>query len=224
MRKARLFGTASAAAALGLCAGVTTTALLVDGDDQENNQLSSGSIELFASTDLVAPVTTCPVADLAADDWSPTFLLPAFADLVPGDSRSVTVCIRNGGSVDGAVTLQATDVEDLENTCIDPEGEVGDVSCGPLQGELSHQLSIGVSSQQASGADCALPGASERWFSFADLQQGIDLVSLSAMSNSCITFVVDWSQAPDASGSLDRDRANGDAVKFDLVWTLTQVV
>ena len=224
MKRTALLGVASTAAALGLVAGVTTSALLMDGDDDRGNELTAGTLELFGSPRQGESAASCSAADLAADDWGATFTLPTFGGMRPGDNRSTVVCIKNGGTIDGAVTLQANNVKDLENTCIDPEGEAGDVTCAALQGELTDQLRVGIATYPPTGASCAATPSPVRWVGFSQLQVGIDLVPLSAQTRQCVSFTVDWPASPDAVGQLDRDRANGDAAEFDLLWTLSQVV
>ncbi|QZY28761.1 hypothetical protein [Nocardioides coralli] len=220
-----LFGVASATAALGLCAGVATTAFLLDADDNPDNRLTSGSIELFGSPRQdAAAAASCSPADLAADDWRATFTLPSFGDLRPGETRATTVCLRNGGTIDGAVSVQATDVRDFENTCIDPESEAADVSCGPLQGELSDQLRFGIATYTPTGASCLATPAPQQWLTMDQLKAGTGVSALPGGAHTCVSLTVDWPMAPDAVGPLDRDRANGDSAEFDLVWTLAQVV
>jgi hypothetical protein len=126
--------------------------------------------------------------------------------------------------VDGRVELRATGVSDKENGCLDPETEAGDVSCAGSAGELSGQLVFGISVYPPTGGECLGPTAVTQSVTIDDLQSGLDLGVLGAETTRCVGVQVRWPDDPGAVGSADRNRANGDEVSFDLLWTLTQVV
>ncbi|RNL80189.1 hypothetical protein [Nocardioides marmorisolisilvae] len=77
---------------------------------------------------------------------------PVFSDLnlAPGLTTSGTVSVRDSSSFAADLTLRATDLRDLENGCLRPETNDGDVTCDPNGGELSKWLVLTV--RTAAGA------------------------------------------------------------------------
>lgn len=100
-------------AVLGIGAAITTAAWT----DQAwfTAEADTASVELYGA---LADDGTCPAAGDAAyveaDDAASAVTITldpaAFADLIPGDSRSVGICLWNGSDVDLSTSLAAIDV------------------------------------------------------------------------------------------------------------------
>lgn len=60
----------------------------------------------------------------------------SLANLKPGDERTVKVSVTNVGSVDGVLAAAVTNIQDLENKVIEPEGKDDTEASGELDRDL----------------------------------------------------------------------------------------
>jgi len=193
-------------------AGVGSMAYFSDTETSSGNSFTAGTLDL----------KIWDGSDGWLDDPVPAVISAAYLDsgiglinnLKPGDEGTITVPIKNDGSVDGIASLQLTNLTDYENGVNEPEclAEGGTWSAGACstdggEGELSEFLYVVIKyggDQKASG--------------YLDLVAGsvIELGALPAGEEKDVVMVF----------SLDYDEVDNivqsDSVDFDIIFDLIQ--
>ena len=137
-------------------AGVGSMAYFSDTETSSGNSFTAGTLDLKIGDG----------SDGWLDDPVPAVISAAYLDsgiglinnLKPGDEGTITVPIKNDGSVDGIASLQLTNLTDYENGVNEPEclaeggtwnGQTGCTGCttgcgdpGEDEGELSEFLDV----------------------------------------------------------------------------------
>ena len=115
----------------------------------------SRALRVIAAAATAATLSVGPATAAHADAWTISVntgggwvhdsTTPLFTvdKLAPGFGRTATLEVRNDSPDAAALSLSATDIVEYENGCMHSEAFV-DASCGPLQGELGHELQFGV--------------------------------------------------------------------------------
>lgn len=141
-------------------------------------------------------------------DESTTPLLN-FDNLMPGDSKSAEVGVKNDHSKLVALSLEAVEVRNFENGCPEPErNEGGDTTCDGVDGELPPWLNLTLT-RTDTGDDVVLWSGD-----LSDLTAGKVLLAGDMPSGAVWTVRVSVTFDP-AAGNVTMT----DEVEFDLAWS-----
>ena len=115
-----------------------TVADFNDTETSVGNTVSTGSLNLKLGTTTGGP-TNCVYTDP---------YVSSFFDIdnaKPGDSQEVTICVWNDGSIDGTLSGNVTNLDDVEvGDCNEPEALV-DTTCGDGDaGELAQNVLVKI--------------------------------------------------------------------------------
>lgn len=164
---------------VALLVGAGLAAYFSDIETSEENTFTAGTLDLQVGG----------LDNLATGTF-------AVSNLKPGDQRKGTFKLENTGSIEGYIDLENVNVTNFENTCVEPELEAGDESCGnpgPGQGELQNVVNLRLWVDD--GCDGTV-GKDERIFYdglVKDLGPSFDLSEkLQSNSSICISGVFDW--------------------------------
>jgi hypothetical protein len=93
----------------------------------------------------IANADTSDISINTGSGWVHDSTTPLFdvSRLAPGLGQTATLLVRNDTTSAGALALSATDITEYENGCMHSEAVV-DTTCGPLEGELGHELLFSV--------------------------------------------------------------------------------
>lgn len=126
-----------------LLAGAGTFAYFSDTETSRGNTFTAST----NSPDLIVwwPAPPYHVPSTRYDDESGNSLPTVISvdNLLPGDSGETRCHVNNIGDMDGTLYFKITNVENDENTCIEPEQEAEDDPTS-LEGELGEHLLITV--------------------------------------------------------------------------------
>jgi hypothetical protein len=137
------------------------------------------------------------------------------SNLIPGAwDLAGQAILKNDGSIKGHLWLEIINVRNFENTCINPETNAGDATCGsgPDQGELGSFAKIIF---QANVAPWTRYGGTKTITAASG--QRVDLIDLEPGQSYPVVAYVSW--PPTDSDNL----AMGDSVVFDVVFHLDQI-
>lgn len=197
-------------------AGVGSMAYFSDTETSTGNSFTAGTLDLK----IWEPGSSWVEGDAIPPLVSPAYWHSAIGSIIdnlePGDEGTITVPIRNDGSVDGIASLQFTNLTDYENGVNEPEciaegGEWnGTCSIGGGEGELSEFLFVVIKyggDQKASGYldNLVAGGVIELGALTADTQEDVVMV-----------FSLDYHED-------NRDNIiQSDSVDFDITFGLIQ--
>lgn len=225
MRTRILAGSLALATAAVLAGGVTY-AKYTDSETSPEQALSMGKFDLSTRNADLTNIGPIPVP-------SPKFPI----DITNARPASVwstldggikQVIVENTGTLPGALSVDVDPIVDSENTCLDPETEAGDNTCGDDQGELSSQQLISVVASRAVyhprwlfipaywSCDGALPGAFQTVES-AEASGAFSFGPLAAGEARCLTA---YTYLPDQD---DNNLVQGDSLQFDVAMRLAQL-
>jgi predicted ribosomally synthesized peptide with SipW-like signal peptide len=195
--KSLLVITAVAAIATG-----ATSAYFSDTETSTGNTFTSGTLDLTVDNQndpLVVHITRSGL--IPYPHWS--------------HSYGGQWVLKNNGNIPGKFSMEIKNIQNLENSCIEPETTAGDVTCGAGidQGELGGQM-FGKWLRNASpwggwGSTFSLSNASEGSIVMGDTLNPGDTVP--------VYLDLEWDTA--ANNNL----AQGDSLSFDIVFHLDQV-
>lgn len=158
-----------------------------------------------------------PVIPVAADD--PVVLVMggegttpwSVSNIVPGDSGTKNVTVRNDGSVAGNLYIWVTNIVDSEG--LNPEAETGNTA---EPGELSDYLLFGVSSPRIT-TNVSMPALLGAFPLNTGDSRKIRILSLAP--GETVSLVWEW-ELPTSTGNI----VQGDALSFDIKYTLEEIV
>jgi hypothetical protein len=170
---------------------------------------------VLAILGLVVVVTLVMGAPAAARTWFVRDVTPPSESsklLAPGTSFTRTVEIHNRFHGNAQLYVRATNLEDDDNGCVQPETESGDNTCGAGGGELSPWLHISIRTVPRDGEPV------EVWSgSLTELTEGDALLVHRLPKGSTNLLELVTTMSVDADNTTMTDR-----VDYDLEWTMTQ--
>lgn len=163
--------------------------------------------------------------DLKVDDTDNPTNNINISDLKPGESREFTWVLKNTGSLEGIPSITFGNVENFENSCIDPES---DVDFTPDFGELGDRLRVKAEWQQRGGFKTirlSNNSATARLNDISGITAGLGLLTGSGTDNAIphlsmneqvtIRFTV---SLPDTVGNI----IQSDSASLDITFNLNQ--
>lgn len=180
-----------------------TRAYFIDTETSAGNTFASGTL------------------DLAVDSENPlTSAKFNVTNMKPGSQPKGTFNLQNVGTVNGYIDLENIVVTNNENSCLEPEQEAGDTSCGNPgldEGELQDVVNVRLFND----LDCnGWVGTGDTTF-YNGLVNGLASsyelnTALNAGQNACVTAIFDWWSTSDDS------KAMGDDMSIDMTFELGQ--
>lgn len=191
-------------------AGAGTMAFFSDEATSKNNSVAAGTLTLSLDNGDNSGSKTIEVANAK-----------------PGDSGSGASTIENGGSIDGSVDLEVTNVRNEENGRNGPEEDAGDDSTD--EGELGDHLTVWIGldrdddelrDNRTAGQPATDTETDEAFAADGETineAEGNTVEGYPLDSGDSANLVVEW-EIPEETGN----EVQSDEVLFDLVVTLNQ--
>jgi hypothetical protein len=135
----------------------------------------------------------------------------SISNIAPGDSGVKTLTVRNGGTVEGSLSIWISNIVDIEG--LNPEAETGNTD---EPGELSDYLRLTVSAQGIN-TSITMPALLSEFPQSSGGARYIRIPSLAPGESVALTW--EW-ELPLETGNI----VQGDEVSFDINYLLEQVV
>jgi len=191
---------------IGLVASLTvgaTRAYLDDTETSANNTFTAGTLDLVVDGE--NPLTSAKFS---------------VTNMKPDSQPKGTFNLLNDGTVNGFIDIEGVTVSNNENSCLEPETEAGDSTCGTPglgEGELQNVVNVRLFND----FNC------DGWISAGDTTFYNGLVNglasnyelntpLNAGQNTCVTAIFDWWSTP------NDNKAMGDDMALDMTFELGQ--
>ncbi|WP_135662581.1 hypothetical protein [Halorhabdus rudnickae] len=129
-------------------------------------------------------------------------------DVVPGDTGTETMTLRNAGNRAGQVRLARTTITDLENGIVDPEAFVDD---SPNDGELSGAIDVRLAFVYPDGTETRVIGSESSYVTLADVNDS-EIPETPLEPGEELNVRLDWRVSEDVGNEIQTDEAIVDAV------------
>jgi predicted ribosomally synthesized peptide with SipW-like signal peptide len=161
---------------------------------------------------------TAGTLDLNVDGGNTNVVKFTVSNMRPGNQPKGKFTLANVGSINGYLDLESIAVIGNENTCIEPETEAGDITCGdPNEGELDDVVNVRLF--EDNDGDGWI-GTGETVFydgKVKDLPANFERnLLINAGSTKYITAIFDW------WSTTDDNKAMGDDMTLDITFELAQ--
>ncbi|MDD4876830.1 MAG: TasA family protein [Dehalococcoidales bacterium] len=232
--------TVAALLIMGLVGG-GTWAYFSDTESSTNNTFTAGTLNLTPSIAGTGPAGKVTVSDPATGDGIDVNV--AYANLVPGDSGTITWTLENSGSIDGDLTILST-VTFTENGAGSPETKATTpTNDNGGNGDLDEYIGVTLTQKIGSAAATYLLGDATNKVPISGLEAALDAVTGGAsptmqedgVDGDTIIYVLTWEIAADVEGAgvdvkfgtaddvaADDNVLQSDTVDIDITFTLDQ--
>ena len=185
------------------------------------------TIAYFSDTETSTGNTfTSGTLDLQVDNQNPwTSTVFSLSDVKPGDSGSVTIKLKNVGTLPkpggppwtSKVYITFENLQEDDVSCLEPEQEAGDATCGSGQdGELAENLKIRV--RDYWDPNCSTNLRFDEEHTLAEwVSNGKTFLNDDMPAGDVNCIVIDWS-VPTSTGNI----IQSDKATFDIKFTLEQ--
>lgn len=205
----KILSSLSIIAAVASIAVGTTIAYFSDTETSTGNTFTSGTL------------------DLQVDNQNPwTSTVFSLSDVKPGDSGSVTIKLKNVGTLPkpggppwtSKVYITFENLEEDDVSCLEPEKEAGDSTCGSGEkGELAENLKIRVRDYWDPNCSANLRFDEEYTLAEWVKTKGKTFLNDDMPAGDVNCIVIDWS-IPTSTGNI----IQSDKATFDIKFTLEQ--
>lgn len=197
--------------AVAALVGAGSWATFSDTETSNDNIVSTGSLNLKVGT-TTGGQENCQYID----PWTgPLFSL---INAAPGDSKEVTICLKNDGSIPGNLSTEFSSFEDKEvGSCAEPESSAGDTTCNNGDpGELAQWVDVLIWADD----DCDNQNDAGEYVFFNGTASGLNNFSIPPIPyapgmETCVGAKATVSTNADNTAQTDK-------VEVDVTFTLTQ--